>query len=305
MNVLAPIVLFVYNRPLHTQATLEYLEKNDLASGSELFIFADGKKENISSQELNSFLETQKIINQKWRFQKICVVEREKNYGLADNITAGVTQIVAQYGRVIVLEDDLLTSKFFLKYMNDALNYYENEPKVMHISGYTQAVGLKLPQTFFYNMPSSWGWATWQRAWQFFEVDIETSWRRLNELKQVEKFDLDGSKHFRAHIMLNINGERKTWAIRWCLSVFFKGGFCLLPQQSLVKNIGFDSSGETKIRSNFYQNEVFGEAITVGRVPIKEHKKYRKIMRDLYCYGGTSFAHKCRFYIEKLKAMLK
>ena len=161
----APIVLFTYNRLLHTRKTVESLQNNELANKSNLFIFSDGpknEKDQVIIKDIRNYLKKIK------GFKKIEIIEREKNFGLANNIIDGVTKIVNEYGKIIVLEDDILTNQYFLKFMNEALEFYEKEEKVMHISGYMYPIDSKeLPDTFFIKPTTCWGWATWKRAWKY------------------------------------------------------------------------------------------------------------------------------------------
>ena len=173
----APITLFVYNRPWHTQQTVEALQKNALASESDLFIFSEApKKPEVvhAVQEVRSFIKTIS------GFKSIRIIERAENMGLANSIIDGVTRICNEHGRVIVLEDDLVTSPFFLRYMNDALNLYEHEESVISIHGYIYPVTGKLSETFFLRGADCWGWATWKRGWELFDPDGK---RLLESLK--------------------------------------------------------------------------------------------------------------------------
>jgi GT2 family glycosyltransferase len=110
MNNLAPIVLFVYNRPDHTQKTLQALQKNTLAFDSELFIYADAAKNNLVKQQVD---EVRTLISNVSGFRNVTVIKQEINTGLANSIIGGVTEIANKYGKVIALEDDLLTSPYF------------------------------------------------------------------------------------------------------------------------------------------------------------------------------------------------
>ncbi len=157
---LSPIALFVYNRLEETQKTIEYLTKNELAEKSKLFIFSDGfkdEKDKLKVNEVRNYLRTIR------GFEEIKIIEKEKNYGLANSIIKGVTGVVNEYGKVIVLEDDLLTSPYFLKFMNDALYLYERENRVGAICGYVYSMKEQLPETFFLRFFNSWGWATWKK----------------------------------------------------------------------------------------------------------------------------------------------
>jgi len=161
---LSPIVLFTYNRPWHTKQTIEALQKNELAQDSELFIFSDGWK---NVEDKPKVLEVREYLKTIDGFKKINIVKRDKNWGLANNIIDGVTKIVKEYGKVIVLEDDLFTSPYFLKFMNEGLMRYKDEEKVMHISGYAFPIKKEeLPDTFFLKPTSGRGWATRTRDWK-------------------------------------------------------------------------------------------------------------------------------------------
>ena len=188
---LAPIVLFVYNRPWHTLQTLEALRKNALASESILYIFADGPKPFADESAMHKINETRECIKKKQWCKEVIIYEREINLGLADSIINGVTEIVNKHGKIIVLEDDIVTSKGFLKYMNDALDIYELEEKVMHISGYMFPVKKKLPKTFFYKPTTCWGWATWSRSWKYFKKDAKSQIDILDNTKSWREFTIN------------------------------------------------------------------------------------------------------------------
>jgi len=176
---LAPIVLFTYNRPEHTQQVLDALALNNEAKESILYIYCDGAKPLATEQELEKINTVKSIATKEHRFKEVVVIEQQKNKGLANSIIDGVSEIINEHGKIIVLEDDIVTSKGFLKYMNDALKCYENNENVMHISGFMYPHQQQLPETFFYNVTLCWGWATWQRAWQYFNPNALQLWKIL------------------------------------------------------------------------------------------------------------------------------
>src|ERR1700744_4097424 len=170
MQQIAPIALFVYNRPEHTRRTISYLQKNLLAEESRLFIFSDGPKTDADKSKVE---EVRQMAKEVTGFKSLKIIERKENLGLANSIISGVTKLVNEYDKVIVFEDDLISSPYTLQYFNEALTHYAKEEKVMHIGAYMYALpDKKLPQTFFYRAATSWGWATWARAWKNFEPDI-------------------------------------------------------------------------------------------------------------------------------------
>ena len=177
MKMNAPIALIVYNRLTNTKETVNALSKNMLAKESDLTIFSDGPKADKDIEKVNEVRNYLKTIT---GFKSITIIESAVNKGLAASIISGVTEIVNKYTRIIVLEDDLVTSPYFLTYMNDALEMYENEEKVASIHGFIYPVKKELPETFFIKGADCWGWATWKRAWDLFESD---GLKLLNELK--------------------------------------------------------------------------------------------------------------------------
>ena len=186
----APVALFVYNRPRHTEQCLESLSKCEGAGESELFVFSDGPKRSEDKEAVEKVRELVKSRN--W-CKEVHVTERKENRGLAKSIIAGVTEIVNRFGRVIVLEDDLVLSPQFLNYMNDALEIYKDEERVMHVSGYMFPVKVDLPETFFYRGTSCWGWAMWKRVWDFFEPDANKLLAAFKSKYLRWEFDINGS----------------------------------------------------------------------------------------------------------------
>lgn len=241
-NSLAPIVLFVYNRLWHTRQTIEALQRNTLASESELFIYSDGAK---NEDECAKVLQVRDYVKKVGGFKKVTVIERDKNWGLANSIIDGVTQAVNKFGRVIVLEDDLVTSSFFLRYMNDALKLYKDFNEVISVHGYQYPLKelQSLPETYFIKGADCWGWATWDRGWNLFELDGQKLLDELQTKGLQNEADFNGSHKFVQMLKNQINGRNDSWAIRWYFSAFLKNKYTLYPKLSLVQNIGNDSSG--------------------------------------------------------------
>jgi GT2 family glycosyltransferase len=258
---LAPIVIFVYNRPSHTKKTIEALKKNDLALGSSLYIYCDAPKNSTDQIEVKKVRD---YIHSVDGFNKVTIVNRTKNWGLACSIIDGVNNIVNRYGKVIVLEDDLVTSPYFLRFMNEALEYYKNESKVMHVSGYNYPINdYKFEaEALFFRGASCWGWATWGRAWKFFEKDAYKLTETFTK-KNIYEFDYDGSARMWSQVKDNMNGRLNTWAIFWYASVFRRKGLCLHPVRSMVQNIGHDGTGINSNALNEYNSEFTNRPITI------------------------------------------
>lgn len=238
----APIVLFVYNRLEHTQKTVEALQNNLGARDSLLYIYSDGPKEN----SIDSVKAVRTFIKGIKGFKEIKIILREENMGLAKSVIAGVTEVINEHGRIIVMEDDLVTSRYFLLYMNEALERYKDCKDVFAVTGYSyfSRGNKRLPETYFAKLVESWTWATWDDRWKYFDPQA-TGWQELMENSEMRKeFDYDNSFGFTN--MLYRQMELKdidSWAVRWAYSVFQKKGLSLYPNKSLCINIGFDGTG--------------------------------------------------------------
>lgn len=240
LNDLAPIVLFVYNRPWHTEQTINALKINELAEQSELIVFSDAPKNDQAWSQVQEVRDYLKTIT---GFKSIKIIEREENWGLAKSIITGVTEIVNQYGKIIVLEDDIVTSPAFLSFMNQALDFYQNESKVWHISGWNYPIDSSgLRDAFLWRVMNCWGWATWADRWANFEKNPHALIKNWTE-QQRQHFDLGGSGVFWHQVTANAERKMNTWAIFWYSTIYEKNGLCLNPTETYVENIGHDGSG--------------------------------------------------------------
>lgn len=284
MNELAPIVLFVYNRPDHTLKTLQALQQNSLASDSELFIYADAAKSDSAKNQVN---EVKELISKVSGFKKVTVIQQEINIGLAASIIGGVTEIVNKYGKVIVLEDDLVTSPYFLTFMNDALNFYSNIKDVWHVGGWNYPIETKeLGDTFLWRTMNCWGWATWSDRWEYFEKNTDKLIESFNT-NDIHSFNLEGYENFWGQVLANKDGTINTWAIYWYASIFKHNGLCVNPAERFVENIGMDGSGvhcgpNTSYFANLSskRNIKFEEKIEENRIALKRIQLfYKKIKK--------------------------
>jgi len=265
----APIALFVYNRPDHTRRTLNYLKRNYLAEESRLFIFSDGAKTDADAENVERVRE---IARETEGFKSVKVIERRQNLGLANSIISGVTQLVGEYGKVIVFEDDLLSSPHTLQFFNDGLQYYATDEKVMHLGAYMFDLKDKtLPETFFFRAAFSWGWATWARAWDNFEPDIDKLMQQFDREK-INQFSINHSMNFWKQMQGFRAGKNNSWAIRWYASIFLKGGLTLNPRHSLVHNIGHDGTGTHSNIEDTYQVQIAQQRVQYFPDIIQENK---------------------------------
>lgn len=298
-NTYAPILLFVYNRPEHVRRNIQALLKNELAAESELFIYSDAAKDETSQAAVK---EVRAFIRSIQGFKKITITERAENWGLARSIIDGVTTQINRYGRVIVLEDDLVVAPHFLQFMNDALETYRDEERVGHIQACDFTHDPSLPDTFLIKWTGSWGWGTWDRAWKHFNADGKALLTELESRKLTYTFDFNGKYGYTRMLRRQIEGKNNSWAIRWNASLFLKGILSLNVGKSLVQNEGFDGSGTNCGGGGLYASELYMERLPVKKIyPIEENIQARNAYVRYYA-RTNSFMAKA---IRRIKRTLK
>lgn len=259
---LAPIVVFAYDRPEHLKRTIEALAKNVYAKASELYIYCDGPKKDATEERKLHIKQTREVAHAVCGFKELHIIEAEQNKGLANSIIGGVTEVINKHGRVIVLEDDLLTSPYFLKYMNEALDKYESYPSVFSIGGYNfPPQKMRIPKDYPYDAYvslrcSSWGWATWKGKWVVIEWSLDYFDDFLKKSEQIQAFNRGGNDL--THMLIMQREHRiDSWAIRYTFQHFYHHAVTILPCISYVDNIGFDGTGEhCGIILNDFHNDI-------------------------------------------------
>lgn len=295
----APIVLFVFNRLWHTQQTIEALRRNELALASELIIFSDGPRSDADMEHVRNVRD---YVASVTGFRSVTIIERQQNMGLASSIIAGVTDIVGKQGRIIVLEDDMVTSPHFLRYMNDALDHYREEDRVISVHGYVYPVVTSLPETFFLKGADCWGWGTWQRGWELFEQDGSKLLAELRAKNMTWRFDYNGTHPYTRMLEAQIAGDNDSWAVRWYASALLKDRLTLYPGTSLVNNIGTDRSGTHCDEIRVYDTGVAVEAVKVGTIPIEESSAAFIAFADYFTSIRTPFVKR---FFSRCKKLLR
>lgn len=242
---LAPIVLFVYNRPWHTKQTIEALQKNEFAKDSELVIYSDAPKNEDVVEKVHEVREYLQTIN---GFKKVTVIKREKNWGLANSIIDGVSKIVNKYGKVIVLEDDLVTSPYFLKFMNESLKVFEERKDIFSITGFNFSSSfMKFPKDYnediYLNIrPMSWSWGIWKNRWDGLDWEIKDFKDFINNQDKINEFNKGGTDLVNM-LKLQMEGKLDSWYIRWVYNSYLNKQYTIYPKISFVNNLGHDNSG--------------------------------------------------------------
>lgn len=253
----APIIVFVYNRPVHTKKMFESLAKNKQAKNSDIFIYSDSPKNEQAKENVTKVREYINDLPQKNLFKSVTIVNAKQNKGLANSVIDGVSNIINKYGKVIVLEDDLILSKHFIQYMNDALNFYQNNKKIWSISGYNLPIDIPKEykkEIYLGYRGCSWGWATWKDRWDKVDWSVSDYKKIKNSFFKRKKFNRGGND---MALMLDaqMQGRCNSWAIRWCYQQHKENMYTIYPVNSLIKNIGLDGTGtHSKISTNFNIN---------------------------------------------------
>lgn len=289
MRSLAPIVFFAYNRPGHTRLVLESLRNNRLADRSKLFIYLDGPKPDATQETLSVIAEVKKVVRAKQWCKEVNIIEATENKGLIQSIAEGVTRMVNEFGRVIAMEDDVLLSPGFLTYMNDALDLYENNPKVMHIAAYRRPEFGQvevIESTYFFYHTTTWGWATWKRAWDHFKLDPLAVHEAVKKKGNINRLNMDGTFEFFWGLKAVAKGKLRSWNAIWHSTVFLNDGMCLYPQKSLVSNIGHDGSGTNCVPDDRFEiaSDALADSIVVNAIPLKEHEGIKKHYIAMHSY---------------------
>lgn len=280
---IAPVILFTYNRPEHTKRTMEALAANELAEQTDLYVYSDAAKKEADRQKVQQIRDD---INTVTGFRNVTLITREENYGLARNVIEGVTEIVNRYGKVIVLEDDLVSNRYFLRFMNDGLDRYSAEKRVTGITGFSHfSDDVTLPcESYFHTLTgTSWSWATWADRWKNFDAVCSDWTDMVKDAKLRKAFNYDNTYDF-YKIMKNQQTDERTnsWAIRWYWTNFRRNGYILSPTKSLVSNEGWDGTGVHCGNAKepvFWHRLETDHAITDFPSEIGEKKEVHKLMK--------------------------
>lgn len=267
MSDLAPIVVFAHSRLQHLEQTVEALLANPEACDSDLIIFSDGPR---SELELSQIFAVRDFIAGIQGFKSVSVHESAENSGLSESIIQGVTNVLTSHDKVIVLEDDIVTSQSFLRFMNDGLSKFSDDHRIASIHGYVYPIKSTLPEAFCLLGADCWGWATWRRAWRGFQDDAQALTNELESRNLRRLFDFNGSYPFSKMLEAQAVGKVDSWAIRWNASVFLQGKLTVYPGKSLVRNIGNDGSGTHSGRTNAFDSGISHSPVSLEDVAVED-----------------------------------
>lgn len=288
----APVVMFVYNRADHFQKTYEALSRCEGAKDTDLYVFSDGVKRECDIEKVNSVREAVRKAQEGNLFHIMEVVESPVNKGLATSVIAGVTQILEEYGRVIVVEDDCTPSPYFLNYMNQCLEYYENDLKIGSIAGFTPTI--QFPEdynddVFLAYRSCSWGWATWKNRWDSVDWELKDMKDFYKNPKLIQRLNSNGNDRF-IRLYRQTKGNGSSWSVRFGAHLVKNNQLTVYPRYSYIQNIGCDESGvHSKAEDAVKMKVDLSKAIENPQlVNVKVNEGIQEIMKKHYSAGIKS-----------------
>lgn len=298
--MLAPVIIFVYNRPEHTKKTIRALAENYNAKETDVYIFCDGFKSDLDNRNIKLVRKYIDSVPEKKHFKKVVIRKADVNKGLANSVIDGVSEIIQKYGRAIVLEDDLVSTKDFLQYMNSALEYYKNNESIWSISGYN--IPIDIPSDYSHDVylsyrACSWGWATWRDRWGKVDWDV-IDYNDFKNNQELRKKINRGGRDMANMLDMQMQGEIDSWAIRWCYTQSKFDMATVYPVESRIKNIGLDGSGTHSGVNSHYDIELNSQLKSCNFDDPGFDKRILKRFQNHYM-------SLLKFYLIKPKAVIK
>ncbi|MBQ4393864.1 MAG: glycosyltransferase [Paludibacteraceae bacterium] len=301
---LAPIIVFAYNRPDHLERTLDALSRNELANESTLYIYCDGPKSGASTEQISQIEAVREVAKSVKGFKDIHIACADKNKGLANSVISGVTEVIEKWGKVIVVEDDLVTAPDFLYYMNAVLDHYEKFPAVFSVTGDRPPIDrMTIPEDYeydvFVNLRSwSYGWGTWKDKWMGVDWDMPTFEEYIKRPRQIEAFSRCGDDVHRM-LLMQRNHQIDSWAIRFSYAHFINHAVAIMPVHSYITHIGFDGSG-THCSSTNINNEMYVHSKDIRFLDvIYEDSRIINAFYNYYCRKKRPLWQKAINYIYR------
>ncbi len=297
---LSPIVIFTYSRFNSLKQVISALQNNILAKQSDLYIYSDAPKNNANEETKSNIIKIRQYIKTINGFQSVKIIEREENFGLSQNIINGVTEIINQYKKIIVLEDDIIVNKHFLNFMNDCLNEYRDEKIISGVSGYQLPIKFSKKEPFLLmtKLTDCWGWGTWKDRWEKVNWSEKALLQTIIASKIQYEFNLNNSYNYVQMLQDKINGKNDSWAIRWYASMFIENRLFIHPRETFLKNIGFNDDGTHCSSGDSYmsQEDIEQDYIGLEKTEIKNNlhawNEYAKNFRKQYKRNYITIAKK-------------
>jgi len=304
-----PLAIFTYNRPYHTQQTLQYLAKCPRLDECEIVIFCDGANRPEHQTQVEQVREA---VSDWAKLHNAQVITRVENFGLKKSIETGVTDLCRKFGRIIVLEDDLLVNPAFIDYQLQALDHYADDERVWQVAGFTFPFDKSSEQgTMLLPLSTTWGWGTWQRAWKHYNSDPTEAVEYLAVSDNAYRFDLEGAYPYTQMLTGVAQNHLQSWGVLFWYMVWRHKGYVVYPCQSLVANLGFDDSGVNSgchlnqwnsVTLNDHGDRAWRFAVTPDE---DNYVRLRKYIEDFVARKKNSLFKRTFGKIQRLLAQVK
>lgn len=283
MEPTVAIACFVYRRPDLTSQMLNSLAANPESCRLPLYVFSDGAK---TAEEKDGVEETRRVVESFSDSLDITFINNSENVGLSRQIISGVTKVLESYESVVVLEDDLILSPFFLRFMLDGLNVYQDCQKVISVHGYFYPHQDSLPDSFLLRGADCWGWATWRRGWELFVSDSDLLLNELTGRRLLGKFNYGVGRSYTKMLTADRDGVIDSWAVRWHASAILNNALTVYPGESLVLNAGHDGSGTHSLVTNRFESSMATRPLRIKRQKLVESGRGLRVVRN-HLNGNT------------------
>lgn len=307
MTNLAPVAVFAFNRADHLRKTLDALARCPESVATDVHVFADGPR---GPQDLDKVAAVAGVLDEfskRTNFARFRVSRSLSNKGLARSVIDGVSSLVEEHGRVIVLEDDIIVTRHFLASMNNGLRDLEFRKDIWSISGYSPPISIPTNypyQAYLTNRSSSWGWATWADRWRKGEWQRSTFTELATSPKFRRRFSRGGLD---LPIILDdyLAGGASSWAVRWCAIQCREGGLTSYPAKSLVTNLGTDGSGTNSPESTKYNPVLSSAPVDLADIPAKPNSRIQTSFRRFHLSRTQLYGSKLKQAIRRISRNMK
>lgn len=250
----APIIIFAFNRLDTIKSCVEALRKNQESKDSDLYVYVDGARANVNGEEAK-VARVREFAKTITGFKNITLKFSDSNKGLAKSIIFGTTEVIEKYGKVIVLEDDLVPAPGFLSFVNTMLDAYKDDQRIMQISGYSAKIRNYKKYNCEYYMGGrahSWSWATWKDRWETVDWEVK-DYDELASSKERQKSFCEFGSDLYGMLKGWHDGKNNSWYIRFNYSMHKQGKYCVVPIKSLIRNDGFGAEATHTSAYNRYK----------------------------------------------------
>jgi hypothetical protein len=252
-----PVAFIIFNRP---ESTRQVFQSIRAVRPQQLLVIADAPRP-THPDDIAKCAATRAIIDEvDWDCQ-VFKNYAEVNLGCGLRVSSGLDWVFQQVETAIILEDDCLPDRTFFPYCTELLDRYQDNPRIVHISGNNFQFGKQRGEAsyFYSHYAHMWGWATWRRAWQYYDYHL-TNWpsRRSTDWLETLLDTPAAVAYWRQIFDRMYNSEIDTWDYQWNFACWEHDGLCIHPQVDLVSNIGFNAEGTHTIRQNQFANLPIG-----------------------------------------------